>query len=156
MALTIRERILREWESRIRAMAAPDYSVSWNKVSRAPLNRLQKLMKYGVSLLDINQVATEVTGATQQDMTVLVEFHVKNTYGENISQRMNEILGDFIKLFKSDMHTTEASTGVTLSMNIRVVSSEFDIEENQDNFVNGFVELVITYRHKYNDATVKV
>lgn len=155
MALTIRERILQEWASRLAAMDTGSYSIQWTNVVRTPLDRVDKIFDNVVSLFDISEQYTGQirVGVDEPILTVLVEFWIKSALGVDISSRLNEVLGDLKTLFKSDPYTQETGTGVSLSLNIEIARIDFDIDGPRDDLVGGYLELRILYRHKPTDPT---
>lgn len=156
MQSTIRERILVVMQDKITQMGSPDYSTVWHKVARVSVDRTNKLLDSAISVLDGTEVTlgrTSGMGIIDNNMTVLLEFWVKNTHGEQASTLMNAVIGDIKKLVLNNKHWSEPD-GTCLALNTELISNSLDIDGLHDKFINGVVEIQVTYRHRFNDPTL--
>lgn len=149
--LTIAERILVEWARRLGEMDTTTHTVQWLHVERAPLDQQTKLMGDAVAIYQTNERNSYETGRVLCTLRAGVEFWYKTKHGDVPSTELNRLAGDLKRLFMSDHHTTEDVTGDQLSLAVRPVATEFDIDGPKDGYVSGFMELDIQFRHAPTD-----
>jgi len=156
MDVTIRERILEEIRIKLEAMTENDHNIVWHKVARTPLDRTNKLLKNGISVLDGTEVVAgraSGMGIMDNNMTVILEFWLKNEYQEQASTYLNKVIGGLKKLVMNNRNWVDTD-GVSLALNTEVLSNSLDIDGLRDTYVNGVVEIQVSYRHRWNDPTL--
>ena len=105
--LTVRERVLVQWEKNLRAMKkdVDGYNTTFKHVTREPLLRTHKFSCPAVSILDPSNRIIDGVGFITHFMTVQLEVWIDRPVSKTItaSTLLGVVLGDLQRLFLSNL-----------------------------------------------------
>ena len=153
---TVRERIMDHLHSRFLAIedGADGHIITWNTVERRILTDEEQRMGDALSLLDVSEQKDAEIGHSRVQLQVITEFWIKLNLGDNPSQMLNRIMGDVQRTMLSDVNSIVSTSPLCeLTIDIRELRNEFDVDSSGDFLVGGMVVWEVLYRHKYADPT---
>lgn len=144
---SIRENLLEQVKIRFAEMATGvgEYSTTWNKVARTPIDKPSKELGNALCVLEGREVKTKQIGYYVCNLTVALEFHLKLSLGDVPSTELNRALVDVERMMMSDLNMGG------IAVNVEQVQADTDIEGAGDKTVSGAAVFVIQYRHKLTD-----
>ena len=153
---TVRERIMDHLHTRFKDVqnGTDDHIVTWNVVERRILTDEEQRLGPSLSLLDVSEQKSAEVGHSRSTMQVVTEFWLRPTLTDNPSVILNRIMGDVQKTMTSDPHSTVTTSPLCqLTVDIRELRNEFDIDSAGDFLVGGMVVWEVLYRHQFADPT---
>lgn len=154
MVQTVRERILVELKSQLETMQPPDYDTTWHLVSRTPYDREHLRVDTALSILDATETNTGlISNIIENEMSVIIEFYLRNDRFNEASTLVNSTIGDLKKFILTHRQLVESGSGKCLTTNMNITSVASNIDGFNDRFLDGIIEVQITYRHKFDDPT---
>jgi len=153
---TVRTRIMAEFDRRVSAMSPSNGNVvKWLKVQRDPLNiqesRTEALNGNAISLYDPNENYIYEAGYVLCTLQIQVDYLYKIKEGQQATTELEYLRGDLVRELTADQMLTEESTGKKLTQRIHQITSSKDVDNVQDRYAAGFIELEVVYRHKKTD-----
>ena len=151
-ALSVRSNIMGHLQERFQSVTpgtAPwaTYTVNWNLVQQAPLQKADIIMGDALSLLDVKEKTEAVIGLYRCDLQVAIEYYHAVDAGDDPSTSLNRLLTDVQRTMMSDIYCGQ------MSMNMVELGSENDIGAQTDRTVHGVSFWKVTYQRKLNDPT---
>lgn len=152
--LTVRERILRQFEHVVRGLTKDDGDVTdWLDVVRCPLEEVatEKLKGRTIGIYDPDEQYTYHTDCVECDLTVQFEYLYKVQANDNVPVLVEAIRGNLFQRLTSPQVLVENGTQARLTITIRVSRSGKDETSPRAGYAGGFLELRVTYRHRLHD-----
>lgn len=149
---TVRERILQQWQKNLSQLTTLNGDILFESVHRARVNPNSSAGRRFAGLIDMGEAAgVYEVGYIENNMRVAVEIAVRMDVGDNPSKELNNCVGLITREFLSKIETYEEGSGDALSLNIRSVSLEFDVDGDTDKLVMCVAIFEIIYRHHKQD-----
>lgn len=157
--LTFRERIMRHLQSRFEGQVAGtgDATITWDTVTRKPLNKLEQHMTYGIGLYDTSEKVKQEIGHDLRFLNVVLEFHCRVSEAEtgDVGSILNAALGEVQRVALSDIHCVEVdpdtSATYQLALDVNEKGSEIDVGGEKPTSVAGVLIIEVKYRTKSNN-----
>ncbi len=157
MADSIREQIMDSLVTRFNAVTdgIDEHEVTWNMVSRFPLNASQIKEGNVLFVMDSEESKIPEINFMRCSLTVITEFWYRVKVGDNAATEGNRLLAEVQKTMRQDIYTKDIdSSGLTL--NIVELRNEIDVDSISDRLINGIVYWQVQYRHAINNPTLKI
>jgi hypothetical protein len=155
---TVRARIMQQLKTNIEAMTLKNSTVKWTTVMLEPLDtaREEQIIGDAISLYDNRETYTYEVGCVLCVLQVQCDYWYKLKAGQSASVELERLRGDLVKAIVADQQLTETETNTPLTIGIHVLNYDKDIESPRAEFVGGFLEIEIRYRHKKQDPAALV
>lgn len=152
--LTVKVRLLREIERRLKAEDWSFKTVVWQNVQRHPINDDYD-GRDGATLAVVDNFEEFTTDAhkSQAECLVLFEFALKPGAEEEPSDLLNLIQGEIVSLLGGQHTLEEGGTGTggaKLACGFRPTNFEPEIEEEAE-VVRGTLTFALSYRYRNHD-----
>ena len=122
------------------------YTVTWDRVKRAPINSFDATMRTSLAILDTREIKNaDVHDLTRSVMRVIFEARYKTQIGDVPSTELNRLILDIQRKIKEDINLG----GLTL--NVTEAGNDIDIESHADKIVTATVFVDVLYRHVISD-----
>jgi hypothetical protein len=155
---TIRELALEALKTLFEGMkeglpVADPYSITFDEVVRDKLPEAMNRRSAVLGIYDVQEreaPALQANGVTTCALDLVFEFRLVLEPNDNPSTELNRVLGDIKRKLREDY-----TLGGTVR-NIEATGSEFQIDDDYDQQVSGFLYATMNYRHALNDPRRRV
>jgi len=153
---SIFQRILDEWYGRLQEMCLPAYTSNWLHVTSGPVDHLEHVAGNAVGIYPQNEKHERGAGWCMTTARVGIDFWYKRFIEDLPHRELARMDADLQRLFSSDNNTVEQATGDQLSVSVRPLATQFDIESPRVSLFSGYKEIEIKYRTRVDDPRVLV
>lgn len=152
---TVRNRIVHQFMRSLKSME-PDEGdiVRWNAVVRGSLESLseEKVGDTVAGVIDTNEQYQYLANSlTECTLRVQIEYWYRVPAGKDPSDEMERLRGNLVQRLTAVDQMLEDGTNARLTQQIRLTSSDRDVEGPREQYGGAYIELSIVYRHRTSD-----
>lgn len=146
---TIRQRIMSVLLARFEAQrrGVDGAILTWDTVTDKPMSHVQQTSGSAIGLYDTSEKKSDLTGAVECRLNVVMEFHINMAEGDDLTQIMRAVLGEVQRVASSDLNTKEPD-GYHLTIDVKEMGNELENIAEKATRGSGVVVFELKYRHK--------